>query len=155
MRLFAPQELTTRYVSAAIAAAHNSVILIDTDQVFHGVERVDEQRPELPAIDRTARLHFVGGDSWQLRQGAEVLAEYSWPELRYSISWKAYCFRDAAEETLWRDGTDNLSAEFILARLETELRNRGVLTGARPEATEFALMLDNTFVTFPRASAAA
>ena len=137
----------------SIPATHNSAILLDTDTVFHGVERVDEVRPDLPGIDRETRLHFLGQDNWQLQNGERVLAEYSWPDLRYSISWKAYCFRDPAEAALWTDGADDLTVEFILDRLETALRERGALDAARPEPTQFALMLVEHFVRFPRAGA--
>lgn len=135
----------------SIPATHNSAILLDTDAVFHGVERVVEVQPDLPGIDRETRLHFLGQDQWQLRNGERVLAGYGWPDLRYSISWKAYCFSDAAEEALWAEGSDNLTVEFILDRLEAALRERGVLDGARPEPTQFALMMVENFVRFPRA----
>ena len=95
----------------AIPAAHNSAIIIDTDQVFHGVERVSQKLPDLPPIEKSARLHFQGDNAWQLRDGDRVLGDYDWSEIRYSISWKAYCFEDAAERDLWASGTDDLSID--------------------------------------------
>ena len=58
----------------AIPAAHNSAIIIDTDQVFHGVERVSQKLPDLPPIEKSARLHFLGDNVWQLRDGDACLA---------------------------------------------------------------------------------
>jgi hypothetical protein len=75
--------------------------------------------------------------------------------LRYSISWKAYCFASAEQEALWREGNDNLTLESILETLEAELRRRGVLSGSRPEPTEFALLLVKSFIRFPGALQAA
>ncbi len=139
----------------AIPAAHNSAIIIDTDRVFHGVERVNQKLPDLPPIEKSARLHFLGDDAWQLRDGDRVLADYDWSEIRYSISWKAYCFQDVAERDLWASGTDDLSVDFIVNRLEEALRDQGALTGERPEPTAFARMLVNHFVRFPAVDTAA
>ncbi|MEC7234834.1 MAG: hypothetical protein VXV84_07020, partial [Pseudomonadota bacterium] len=138
-----------------IPAAHNSAIIIDTDQVFHGVERVRQELPDLPPIEKSARLHFLGDNAWQLRDGDRVLGDYDWSEIRYSISWKAYCFEDAAERDLWASGTDDLSVDIIVNRLEEELRNQDALTGERPEPTAFARLLVNHFVRFPAADIAA
>ncbi len=139
----------------AIPAQHNSAILIDTDRVFHGVERVQQTRPDIPPILKTTRLHFMGGDKWQLREDDEVLADYDWGDLRYSISWKAYCFKDAAEENLWRSGSDDLSIDFILDRIEADLRACGALQGARPDPTAFATLMVNHYIRFPRQKMAA
>lgn len=133
----------------SIPASHNSAILIDTDSVFHGVERVARKQIEMPEITQETRLYYLGDDRWQLRNGEDELEIFGWPDLRYSISWKAYCFQDKDEEVLWRDGSDDLSPEFILDRLESQLRQIGVLDGPRPEPTTFAMMLVKTFVRFP------
>ena len=140
----------------AIPAAHNSAILIDTDEVFHGVERVSEKQPDLPPIEKSARLHYLGDNKWQLRDGDAVLADdYDWSEIRYSISWKAYCFADAAEKALWQEGADDLTVDFVLDRLEEALRKDGVLTGSRPEPTAFARMMVSHFIRFPQQQIAA
>jgi len=140
---------------AAIPAEHNSAILIDTDKVFHGVERVARGLPDLPAIGQHTRLHFCGDDKWQLREGDAVLADFDWSQVRYSISWKAYCFTDDSAEAIWRDGSDDLSVEEILSTLEAALRDRDALSGSRPDPTDFALKLVGTFVHFPPATNAA
>ncbi|MGB0478840.1 MAG: hypothetical protein ACPGJJ_05765, partial [Parvibaculales bacterium] len=139
----------------AIQSDHNSAIVIDTDKVFHGVDRVYESKPDIPVINKTARLHFMGDDHWQLRHEGDILGDYDWSELRYSISWKGYCFKDEAEETLWRSGSDDLSIAFILNRIEEDLRAKGVLTGERPDPTAFATMMVGHYIRFPKLQAAA
>ena len=136
----------------SIPANHNSAILIDTDMVFHGVERVKQALPDLPAIGKQTRLHYCGDGEWQLRQENIPVADYRWPQLRYSISWKAYCFEDQAEEALWREGTGDLSLDFILEVFEVELKARGLITGKRPQPDDFALLLVNSFIHFPKAA---
>lgn len=80
---------------------------------------------------------------------ADCLSEYAWPEIRYSISWKAYCFRDGPDRTTWEQGSDDLSLEQVLDTLEQELRTRGVLLGQRPGPDAFAMMMVQTFISFP------
>ena len=135
---------------AAIPAQHNSAILIDTEKVFHGVERVSVGLPDLPLIGQQTRLHFCGDKEWELRESDEVLAAFNWSEIRYSISWKAYCFMDEHAESLWREGSDDLSTRKILDTLEADLRDREILKGERPGPTELALLLVETYIRFPR-----
>ena len=138
----------------SIPAHHNAAILIDTDKVFHGVERVKPTQAGVPPIGRNTRLHFLGDEAWQLREGNTELADLQWPDLRYSISWKAYCFDSEADADRWRSGTDELSLDDILSVFESELSRRGLLPDGRPEATEFALLMVREFVQFPTRQAA-
>lgn len=134
---------------ASIPAQNNSAILIDTDKVFHGVERVTNVLPDLAVIGQHTRLHFCGDDKWQLRESDAVLADFNWAQLRYSISWKAYCFTDDESEATWHDHTDDLDVDAVLITLENALRERGALSGPRPDPTAFALLLVSTFVQYP------
>jgi hypothetical protein len=137
----------------SMPAMHNTAILIDTDTVFHGVERVTP-KGSFPEIDKGATLTYQGGDQWSLANlnGLEA-ARYSWSDLRYSISWKAYCFKDEAEKATWSDKSDDLTLDDILDVLEAALRSRGVLTTQRPDPSSFAQMLVSEFIRFPMAKA--
>ena len=139
----------------AIPAQHNSAILIDTDKVFHGVERVQQSLPDVPPIGPGTRLHFIGEERWQLRHGDQVLADYSWPDFRYSISWKGYCFVDAAERAVWEEHSDDIGLEQILDVFEKDLRQRGLLDGSRPDPDTFALLMSETYIHFPQSMRAA
>ncbi|QFU77810.1 hypothetical protein EY643_07750 [Halioglobus maricola] len=134
---------------ASIEAHHNSAIMVDTDNVFHGVERVNNVSPDLPIIGQKTRLYFCGENKWELRESDEVLAEFDWSQLRYSISWKGYCFANDEAQAIWRENAENLDVDTVLAALEAALRERGALNGSRPEPSEFAQLLVSTFVRFP------
>ena len=137
-----------------IDATHNSAILIDTDRVFHGVERVTPIGSELPEIDKGASLNYLGDGHWRLKNAAgDELVDYNWQALRYSISWKAYCFQSEQERALWASGADDLTVEQILGTLEDECRRLGALEGERPDPTSFAQLLVGTFIGFPKAAA--
>jgi hypothetical protein len=78
------------------------------------------------------------------------LFELSWSELRFSVSWKAYCFADDAERDAWRSHADDLALAHILDVLISDLRARGELgTAERPSDHELALLLIDTYEHYP------
>ena len=69
---------------------------------------------------------------WALRgPDGDEIARYRWDELRFSVSWKAYCFRDAHERDTWREHRDDLTLDAILDRLVDDLRTRDRVTRRR------------------------
>jgi hypothetical protein len=138
-----------------LPARHDTAVLIDTDSVFHGVDRVAETAP-LPPIRPGTELVFEPADrTWRARFGGETLATYRWGEIRFSVSWKAYCYADERERSLADAHGDDLELGFILGRLEADLRARGRLVGPRPGDREFALLLIESYVRFPEPRPAA
>ncbi|MBX3026574.1 hypothetical protein KF840_16840 [bacterium] len=136
--------------AVALPARRNSAILLDTDSVFHGVDRVacaGEMAPLRPGM----HLVFDGAGRWSIRDGAAVVARYAWDELRFSVSWKAYCFADAGERDAWRQHRDDLALDAILDTLVDDLRARGRLDGDRPPPTALAQQLIDEYVRFPPA----
>lgn len=135
----------------ALPLRHNTAILLDTDSVFHGVDRVSEDRVALPRLHPGAKLRFAGDGRWEVHdpESGTILAEYAWDDLRFSVSWKAWCFADADEERSVRDHTDDLTREQVLERLCEDLRRRGRIGDARPDDTELARAILDAYVTFP------
>jgi hypothetical protein len=136
--------------SVALPVRFNTAIVTDTDSVFHGVDRVHETALPIPPLRPGMKLVPEGDGVWAVRGDGETLARYRWPELRFSVSWKAYCFADEAECTRWRDHRDDVSLETVLAALERDLRARGELAGPLPERRDFAKLLVDTYVRFPK-----
>ena len=132
-----------------IAALHNTAVLLDTDSVFHGVDRVFQPLPEFPPLRPGMRLCFEGRGRWTVRNGAEAVAAYDWKDLRFSVSWKAYCFRDEAELRTWRAHVDDLTLPAILDRLVDDLRGRGRIGAGRPDDRELALAIVSEYIHFP------
>ena len=93
-------------VAVPTRSRYNTAMVLDTDTVFHGVE--PHRRSSRPRICRALRpgmtLDYAGDGrgSCTTPNGAEV-TRYDWPELRFSVSWKAYCFADEHERDAWRD----------------------------------------------------
>jgi hypothetical protein len=135
---------------ATLSARANTGIILDTDSVFHGVDPVGGDT-RLPAMRPGMQLVWDDG-RWALRADGAVIARYPWDEIRFSISWKAYCFADESERRAWREHQDDLVLDRILDRLVEDLRTRGRLDGERPDPTSLALLLIDEYVRFPEAA---
>jgi hypothetical protein len=107
----------------------NTAMVLDTDTVFHGVDRIADVPVEaLPRLRPGMTLDFDGHRSWSVHDAeGSVVVRYDWSELRFSISWKAYCFTDEQERTVWREHADDLTVEVILDTLIDDLRARGLV----------------------------
>jgi hypothetical protein len=103
----------------------------------------------MPALKPGMQLTFEGDRRWSVRDGDQIFAEYPWDELRFSISWKAYCFTDEAERDAWRTHTDDLDLDTTLATLVDDLRARGRINGDVPPSRELALMIIDEYIRFP------
>jgi hypothetical protein len=145
---------------STVAARHNTAVVLDTDSVFHGVDRVaggEGPPPFRPGM----QLVYEGDRRWRLEDGGETLARHRWDEIRYSVSWKAYCYADEDERRRAEQHEDDLSLEHVLAVLEEDLRRRGRLSGtgapgplAEPAAQDdFARLLIEEYVHFPQPAA--
>lgn len=133
-----------------IPARHDTAILLDTDTVFHGVDRVAETGADVSLLRPGMKLVFEGAGRWSVRDGERRVTEYAWEDLRFSISWKAYCFADEDEARAVDRHTDDLTRERILDVLLDDLRERGRVEGARPPDDELALLLIDEYIRFPR-----
>jgi hypothetical protein len=141
---------------ATYAPVHDTAVMLDTDTVFHGVDRVRGDERALADLRPGMRLVHDRNHTWSVRDGDRVVATYDTDELRYSVSWKAYCFGDAAERDAWTTHADDLTLETILDRLVDGLVDRGRLASVagRDGLGEAALgrLLIDEFVRFPAAA---
>ena len=131
----------------------NTAVIMDTDSVFHGVDRVMEIDEPIPRFLPRMRLFAEGDGNWVVRDGEEEVGRYRWNDMRFSISWKAYCFRDEAERDAWREHSADLDATTVLDTLCNDLRTRGRIGAERPSNRELAETLVDEYVKFPPPSA--
>ena len=129
----------------------NTALVFDADSVFHGVDRIASTVDDMPPLKPGMHLTFAGDGQWVVRaeDDATEVVRYRWDELRFSISWKAYCFADERERDTWRAGGDDLSIDVVLNRLIDNLRAVGRITGPLPAKTELALMIIDEYIVFP------
>jgi hypothetical protein len=95
------------------------------------------------------RLSFQGPDDWRLTSEGRELARYRFRDLRFSISWKAYCFADEAEEELVREHRDDLTRGRVLEVLTEDLRRRGRIQDEPLKPTELALAIIGEYIHYP------
>lgn len=136
-----------------LGARHNTAIVLDTDSIFHGVDRVEETVP-LPVLQPGMHLRFEGDGRFAVGPAGETLARYRWGEIRFSVSWKAYCFADEAERRSAEEHTDDLELHQILEALTDDLRRRGRIGSEVPGERDLALTLIDEYVRFPEPIAA-
>ncbi|MEP6625406.1 MAG: hypothetical protein ABJC79_13250 [Acidimicrobiia bacterium] len=126
----------------------NTALVLDTDSVFHGVDRVAPVAADaMPAIRPGCGLS-AEGERWVLRSPDDaVLTDYDWSELRLSVSWKAYCFADDRARDRWREHSDDLTLDAILEILRADASaRRGVVV---PRDADLGLTLIDEYVRFP------
>ena len=135
--------------------SYNTAVVLDTDTVFHGVDRIaDVSAGDLPRIRPGTTLDYSSDCVWMLRaaDGTE-LARYRWDELRFSVSWKAYCFQDVHERDTWREHRDDLTLDAILDRLVEDLRSRDRVSGDGARDNALGQLLIDEYVAFPISTA--
>jgi hypothetical protein len=133
----------------ALPVRHNTAIVLDTDSVFHGVDRVSEEHVPMADLRPGMQLEYLGGGAWRVADGDREVARYDWDDLRFSVSWKAYCYRDEDEERTVREHGDDLTRERVIETLVSDLRRRGRIEGAVPSDTELAVAIIDEYIVFP------
>jgi hypothetical protein len=134
---------------ARLEARHNTAAVLDTDSVFHGVEPVGPPGVAIPPLGpgSTLRAAADGRVILSAADGSEV-CEYAWGDLRYSVSWKAYCFADDAERDAWRAHSSDLELAAVLETLVADLGRRGH-RGFTASSPELGRVLIDEYVRFP------
>jgi hypothetical protein len=132
---------------------YNTALLLDTDSVFHGVDPVAAVDESVTALAPGMQLRFVGDGRWTVFDGERAVVTHPWAALRFSISWKAYCFADEAERQAWFEHTDDLGVERVVDRLVDDLRARGRIDARPPDAELIDVIIDE-YVRFPASPAA-
>lgn len=119
---------------------------------FHGVDRVDGDESWLEGATPSVELRPADGDRWDLATNDGVIASFAEDDLRYSVSWKAYCFEDDADRDRWAHHTEDLDLDTIVATLAADLRDRDALDGRPDEPVDpvgFAQAAVATYIRFP------
>jgi hypothetical protein len=133
----------------ALPVRHNTAILLDSDSVFHGVDRVSEAKVRLPDLKAGMQLRYRSGGVWTLGTDDKTEAELRWDDLRFSISWKAYCYTDEAERRMVAYHRDDMDRKRALDILVSDLRQRDRIGSQIPEPAELALILIDEYIHYP------
>ncbi|MDP1794393.1 MAG: hypothetical protein Q8K63_09685 [Acidimicrobiales bacterium] len=137
--------------AVAHKVASNTALVFDADSVFHGVDRIASSIDDMPPLKPGMHLVYDGDKQWVALAGDDTteIARYKWEELRFSVSWKAYCFTDEAERDRWKSNTDDLRLDVVLNKFIADLRARERILGPIPSQSELALMIIDEYIVFP------
>lgn len=140
------------------AVRANTAMVLDTDSVFHAVDPVAPDvepplvRPGAGLVAGARGDDDADGRRWTLSDAdGTVMATYDWDDLRFSVSWKAYCFADEAERDAWREHTDDLTADAVVARLVGDLVARGRVPAGVAVDRDLGLLMIDEYVRYPAA----
>lgn len=134
----------------ALPVRFDSAVMLDSDSIFHGVDRVEELETPMPPFQPGMRLKARGDGDWAVEDGEREIGRYQWDDMRFSISWKAYCFNDEADRDRWHRHSEDLGMDSVLDRLCADLRERGRLQDKRPANKELAEILVDEYIRFPK-----
>jgi len=134
---------------------YDTALLLDTDSVFHGVDPVASRQAEDQAalLRPGMRLCFLGDRRWGVFDGDRQVVAHRWEDLRFSVSWKAYCFADQAERRAWFEHSDDLDVGMVVDRMVEDLRARGRID-RRPSDAELVEIIIDEYIRFPAPAAA-
>ena len=112
---------------------HNRGVMADNETMFHRVGALGREADWLAgdAIPYAARLHLEGPD-WVVRDGGAEMLRYPFADVRLSVLWKAYCFRNEAEAAVFDDRSDDLTPDLITRLFLEDLSAKGVACDAEP-----------------------
>ncbi len=102
-------------------------LIADNEALYHRVARIGREGQALPGnrVPYEALLHR-DTRGWSLRVGDDELARYAAGEVRASVLWKAYAFRDAEDARFQLEGGDRLTPQRIVETFQEDLESRGI-----------------------------
>ena len=110
----------------------NRGLMADNERMWHRVGPLGPEARHVPhdAIPYAAELALAEGERWEVRHEGRRLLDFAWDEVRLSLLWKAYAFRDAAEARAFDAGEDLLTPDRVTAMFLDDLRARGEAAAA-------------------------
>lgn len=129
----------------------NVGVMSDNEVMWHRVgaigsaARQAELGGEVPA---TAQMH-CSGEGWQIRHDGRAIASYAPDEVRISLVWKGYVFKDEVHLASFEDSAYDLDLDQVVELFREDLSARG-LPSHRPADplgdAEWRMLLEQAYV---------
>ena len=138
-----------------ISPESGAAVALDADSTFHRIQTVGDVGARPPRNEPRMRLARDGKRRWRLqrhrRDQVESMGSYGSGDLRFSLSWKAYCFPNESERRQWASSVEELSLGSVVDRLVAELVARNKISTLDHGLTDFELsrLLIDEFIPFP------
>ena len=102
----------------------NTAVVGDNDHMFHCVHAIGEQPKLRRGLTLDTQLVCLG-DTYEIRDGDQVLGTFPWESVRISVSWKAMLFGSEREQRVYVERTDDLSLAEVERIFLEDLAKRG------------------------------
>jgi hypothetical protein len=104
----------------------NTCVLSDSEYMYHRVGQMGTGDDYLmDGISSEALLHRTPG-GWEIKHLDQSLHDYGDEQIRISILWKAFCFKDQSAADAFLDPAYNLTVENVVDIFCEDLRKRSV-----------------------------
>jgi hypothetical protein len=108
----------------------NIGVMSDNEFMWHGVGAIgtpEDQERLNGALNASDRLHYAGGDEWEIRDGARVVARLSPSQLRISLLWKAHVFLNQEHFASFENRDMDLTLDQVTDIYREHLAGKGVV----------------------------
>jgi hypothetical protein len=110
----------------------NTSVLADNEYMYHRVGQMGKATDYLAAgISSEALLHREA-NGWNIKHDGQSIRYYPNDQIRISILWKAYCFKDQRAADLFSDPEYNLTPQAVVDIFCEDLKQKGI-TFSEPE----------------------
>jgi hypothetical protein len=123
--------------------------MTDVDSIVHGVGLVGDADAPSPPITPGSYLVWSGRRFELTGPSGATLAAYDWSQLRLSVSWKAYCFRDEADRRRLLENAPDISPEWVVGRFVQDLVEHGLIGSRMPRDRDLAALIIDRYIRFP------
>ncbi|MEH6405246.1 MAG: hypothetical protein V7750_17865, partial [Sneathiella sp.] len=106
----------------------NRSVLADNEYMYHRVGAIGpkNQQKNYENIGYDAVLELNAGDKWCVREDNKTLATFAFDQVRVSVLWKAYCFKDQAMAASYDDHSFDLTPQMIADIFCADLKSRAL-----------------------------
>ena len=107
----------------------NTCVLADNEYMYHRVGAigpVDQQR-DYDEIGYDARLTLDADNQWNVTEDDKAVGRFAYGDVRISILWKAYCFKNEAMASSYDDHSHDLTPQMVADIFSADLLKRGII----------------------------
>ncbi|MFT7246099.1 MAG: hypothetical protein ACI82A_003470 [Candidatus Azotimanducaceae bacterium] len=105
----------------------NTSVLADNEYMYHRVGPMGDEADYLDeGISSDALLHKTNS-GWEIRLGSDLIKAYRHDQIRTSILWKAFCFKNQQAADLFADTSHNLTPGQVVDIFCADLTRRGIV----------------------------
>jgi len=104
----------------------NTSVLADNEYMYHRVGQMGEDQDYLAGgISSEALLHREA-NGWNIKHDGQSIRYFPNDQIRVSILWKAYCFKDQRAADLFSDPECNLTPQAVVDIFCEDLKKKGI-----------------------------